>query len=98
MTPIKMNALLPGLLLTACFSVFADEPITQSSFSSEGGGSATYTTLSGPVVEEVDAADVNGGNVEVLGRTSADSMHSGANANAQVADDYKVNKVSNTGE
>ncbi len=98
MTPIKMNALLSGLLLTACFSVFADEPSTQSSYSTDGAGSTTYTTLSGPVVEEVDASDISDGNVEALVRTSADSMHSGANAKAQVADDYKVNTLRNSGE
>lgn len=95
MTPIMMNALLPGLLMAACLSVFADEPRIQSSFSTEGTSSPTYSTLSAPSIEKVDASGAQGEELEALGRSSADSMHSKAGTDSQVADDYKVNTLRN---
>lgn len=98
MTPITMNALLSGVLLTACLSVFAEETGIQSSFSTEGTGSSTYSTLSAPADEQVDAAGAQGAEVETLVRSSADSMHSRDIADTQVPEDYKVNTLGNTGE
>lgn len=98
MTPITMNALFSGVLITACLSVFADESRIQSSFSTEGSGSPTYSTLSAPADEQVDAAYAQGAEAEALVRSSADSMHSREIADTQVPDDYKVNTLENTGE